>query len=178
MGTHNVVYLPERADLAVPSYRRARRGASGAAACGPAAAQGEGPWHLLARQRAAHARALAPVALPRPAQVPTGTPPADTALQHALGDPARCARVAGADGPLHRGADRHLPAALVGGPAAGAGAWPQARAGVRVAQPVDATPCTGLADGRLRISGRLIDVCAELERLAAAETEAARARRA
>ncbi len=48
---------------------------------------------------------------------------------------------------------------------------------VRVARPVG----TGHApdsSGRLRISGRLVDVCAELERLAAVEAQAAMSRRA
>ena len=48
---------------------------------------------------------------------------------------------------------------------------------VRVTRPVDARHAAD-ASGRLRISGRLIDVCAELERLAAAEAQAALPRRA
>ena len=60
-----------------------------------------------------------------------------------------------------------------------AGACVQARpqgGPVRVSPSPDAGGVTGSpsarAAGRLRISGRLIDVCAELERLAAAETAA------
>ena len=48
---------------------------------------------------------------------------------------------------------------------------------VRVTHLQDARPAPG-ASGRLRISGRLIDVCAELDRLAAAEAQAALPRRA
>ncbi|HOB66198.1 hypothetical protein [Ottowia sp.] len=48
----------------------------------------------------------------------------------------------------------------------------KAPATVRVTRPVDARHAPE-ASGRLRISGRLIDVCAELERLAAAEAQAA-----
>ncbi|MBP7531826.1 MAG: hypothetical protein KA775_08395, partial [Ottowia sp.] len=48
---------------------------------------------------------------------------------------------------------------------------------VRVTHLVDARQPAG-DSGRLRISGRLIDVCAELERLAAAEAQAALPRRA
>ena len=48
---------------------------------------------------------------------------------------------------------------------------------VRVTPLVDVRQPAG-DSGRLRISGRLIDVCAELERLAAAEAQAALPRRA
>ena len=48
---------------------------------------------------------------------------------------------------------------------------------VRVTRPVDARHAPD-ASGRLRISGRLVDVCAELERLATAEAQAAMHRRA
>ena len=60
------------------------------------------------------------------------------------------------------------------GLAAGAAASAPA---VRVTHLVDVRQPAG-DSGRLRISGRLIDVCAELERLAAAEAQAALPRRA
>ena len=48
---------------------------------------------------------------------------------------------------------------------------------LRVTHLPDAWRAAGTS-GRLRISGRLIDVCAELDRLAAAEAQAALPRRA
>ena len=178
MGTDNVIYLATHADLAVPSYRRARRSAARSGIAAAADASGEGPWHALARQRGAHLRVL-----PATAARPTGQSPASGGAE------ARGTCVA-AEPPAPLAAAPALPDALpdVGGAVAPAArssglttvaAWRPGVARVRVAQPVDAAASHGLADGRVRISGRLTDVCAELERLAAAEAAAvALARRA
>ncbi len=70
-----------------------------------------------------------------------------------------------------RGAEKRLAAA------SGPGVAAAPRRVVRVTQLADR--CDAPASGaRLRISGRLIDVCAELERLAAAEAAALLPRRA
>lgn len=69
-----------------------------------------------------------------------------------------------------RAAAKHLASVREPDPAAGT------TPGVRVTHLVGGGPASPRA--RLRISGRLIDVCAELDRLAAAEAEAQLPRRA
>lgn len=163
MGT-NVIYL---AELAVPSYRRHRVAASGAS---PAASSA---WLTLARQRGARKAAQSTQDQVEPA------PASPVQRELALVPPA-----AATDQPMP---DR--PARQVTGPGLAmdlATKGPRARAvearadrspALRVTHLIDARQTPG-ASGRLRISGRMIDVCAELDRLAAAEAQAAPALRA
>ena len=176
MGTDNVIYLADRTDPAIPSYRRARLGKPGTAGTPGGGASADGTWHVMARQRGAGTRATPPNAAPPPWHATPSAEGAQPGAAH-LHDEPRAVAPAGL--PNAPGLPLTSPAHAAP-PARRAVPTPlrPAAAGVRVAHPVDAAPSTGLGDGRLRISGRLIDVCAELERLAAAETLAALARRA
>ena len=168
MGT-NVIYL---AELAVPSYRRHRVAASGAS---PAASSA---WLTLARQRGSRKAAQSTQDQVEPA------PASPVQRELALVPPAAATDQPRPDRPARQvtgpGPGLEIDVATKGQRARAA--WTvEVRAdrspALRVTHLIDARQTPG-ASGRLRISGRMIDVCAELDRLAAAEAQAAPALRA
>lgn len=137
-------------ELSVPSYRRGRKAASGVSAATVVA----GAWRNMARERATS----------RHTEQAAGTQRELTLVSPSAGQPLP------RPGPEAIGiaCGPHHPLDEDGGPTL-AGEVRMGPAGTGFAR---------ASDGRLRLSGRLIDVCAELERLAAAEAGAALPRRA
>ena len=151
---NNVIYL---ADVAVPSYRRTRALIQRAVR---SATPSDSGWIEAARRRATQKR-MREIASPveKVAQRPMLSEGSDAAALDSAG--LSRAEMPNARAIVDQAVEQNHPASPT----------------LRVTHLPDAWRPTGTS-GRLRISGRLIDVCAELDRLAAAEAQAALPRRA